>query len=115
MPETLREKATKTLQDPDANPSQLGDPTSLKAEQSNHMPTEDERGATQTSQSASPSSSSSGKSKSHESLRERAVKKLYGPEANPSMLGDPTSLKAETSDTMPTDDEAGAHGKDSKL
>ncbi|KAK0623910.1 hypothetical protein B0T14DRAFT_565227 [Immersiella caudata] len=32
-------------------------------------------------------------------LRQRAAEKLHGKDANPSQLGDPISLKAETSDT----------------
>lgn len=123
--ETLREKATKKLHGPDANPSQLGDPISLKAESSDTNPTKDEAGAKSTSPSSS-SSSSSQAQKSHvspasksgggETLREKATKKLHGPDANPSQLGDPISLKAETSDNVPKPDEAGAKGKrESKL
>ncbi|KAI1102500.1 hypothetical protein F4804DRAFT_264807 [Jackrogersella minutella] len=123
MPETIREKATKKIKGPDANPSQLGDPTSLKAEQSDTMPTEEERGASEPSQSSSPSTGKGSNNKSgdkksggHETLREKAAKKLHGPDANPSQLGDPISLKAETTDHVPTDEEEGAHGKrDSKL
>ncbi|RYP33446.1 hypothetical protein DL767_004724 [Monosporascus sp. MG133] len=50
-----------------------------------------------------------------ETLREKAAKKMHGPGANPSQLGDPTSLKNETSDRDPTDDERGAAGRSSKL
>ncbi|RYP66733.1 hypothetical protein DL770_008751 [Monosporascus sp. CRB-9-2] len=51
-----------------------------------------------------------------ETLREKAAKKMHGPGANPSQLGDPTSLKNETSDRNPTDDERGAAGgRSSKL
>ncbi|RYP48762.1 hypothetical protein DL768_005419 [Monosporascus sp. mg162] len=46
-----------------------------------------------------------------ETLREKAAKKTHGPGANPSQLGDPTSLKTETSDRDPTDDERGAAGR----
>ncbi|KAI1454660.1 hypothetical protein F4805DRAFT_304596 [Annulohypoxylon moriforme] len=120
MPETLREKATKKIKGPDANPSQLGDPISLKAEQSEHIPTDEERGATKTSGSSSndikKNSNQSGKSNGDESLREKAVKKLHGSQANPTQLGDPISLKAETTGDVPTDREDGAHSKkDSKL
>ncbi|KAI2620536.1 hypothetical protein GGR54DRAFT_103709 [Hypoxylon sp. NC1633] len=121
MPETLREKATKKIQGPDANPSQLGDPISLKAEQSDNVPTDGESGAAQNSRSSAASTSDkcnkNGKGKDHESLREKAAKKLHGPDANPSLLGDPISLKAETSDKMPAESEEGAHSnkKDSKL
>lgn len=64
---------------------------------------------------SSPSSSSSeplqtnkSKEKGGETLREKATKKLHGPDANPSQLGDPISLKAETSDNVPTPNEEGA-------
>ncbi|KAI1374316.1 hypothetical protein F4677DRAFT_176324 [Hypoxylon crocopeplum] len=114
MPETLREKATQKIQGPDANPSQLGDPINLKAEKSNNVPTEGERGATENKENNK--NKESGKSNNDESLREKAAKKLHGPEANPSQLGDPISLKAETSDKVPADSEEGAHRKkDSKL
>lgn len=38
-------------------------------------------------------------------LRQRAMDKL---ESNPSQLGDPTSLKAETADSEPTENDRGA-------
>lgn len=47
-----------------------------------------------------------------ETLREKATRKLHGgngEKPNPSMLGDPVSLKAETSPTVPTENEEGAH------
>ncbi|KAI1313950.1 hypothetical protein F5Y03DRAFT_389438 [Xylaria venustula] len=119
MPETLREKATKKIQGPDANPSQLGDPISIKAENSETVPTDGEAGASSSSSSSkSPSNSSSGDG---ETLREKAAKKLNGPNANPSQLGDPISLKNETSPGIPVDSERGADGqekvvkRDSKL
>ncbi|XXH06104.1 hypothetical protein Hte_012549 [Hypoxylon texense] len=123
MPETLRERATKKLQGPDANPSQLGDPISLKAERSDNMPTEEEEGAHESPQPSSNNKNQTGKKDKNgnkdgddESLREKAMKKLHGPDANPSQLGDPISLKAETSDTIPAESEEGAHdGRDSKL
>lgn len=106
--ETLREKASKSLHGPDANPSQLGDPVSLKAEASDNIPKPDEAG----SQSSSTPPSKSGGSSSGaggEKLREKAAKKLHGPDANPSQLGDPISLKAEQSGNVPTPGEEGAH------
>ncbi|XDG08892.1 hypothetical protein ABKA04_008507 [Annulohypoxylon sp. FPYF3050] len=119
MPETLREKATKEIKGPGANPSQLGDPISLKAESSEHIPTDEEKGATRTSESSSDDiekNSQNGKDKGDESLREKAVKKLHGPDANPTQLGDPISLKAETTDDVPAHGEDGAHSKrESKL
>ncbi len=106
MPETPHEKASKKIKGPDANPGQLGDPISIKAETSDNMPTEGEGGT-----SSSPSSSSSSKSQRSnrgETLREKAAKKLHGPDANPSQLGDPISLKNETSPGVPVDSERGA-------
>ncbi|KAI0444361.1 hypothetical protein F4803DRAFT_254306 [Xylaria telfairii] len=112
MPETLREKAAKTVHGPDANPSQLGDPISLKAENSDTvLPTDEESGA-------APSSSRSSKqqsSRSGETLREKAAKKLHGPDANPSQLGDPISLKNETSPGVPTDSECGTRSEEEVL
>jgi len=43
-------------------------------------------------------------------LRQRAMDKL---EENPSQLGDPVSLKAETADSEPTDEDRGAGGSKS--
>ena len=43
--ETLRDKAEKKLHGEGANPSQLGDPVSLKAENSDHIPNDEEGGA----------------------------------------------------------------------
>lgn len=114
---TLREKAFQKLHGPNANPSQLGDPISLKAETSNHIPNPAEGGArgSNSSSSSSPGSiysaqqaSSSGTPSGSETLREKATKKLRGPNANPSQLGDPISLKAETSDNVPAPSEEGA-------
>ncbi|KAL1306721.1 hypothetical protein AAFC00_005387 [Neodothiora populina] len=83
--------AQKTLKDTTkANPTQLGDPVSLKAESSNTSPTEHDRPNKQTD-----------KSEGKKSLKQLA-------EANPTQLGDPISLKAETSDTNPTDETRGA-------
>jgi len=83
---------------PKANRTQLGDPTSLKAETSDTVPTPTEGGA-------APQNSD------HKSLKQIATETN---KKNPSMLGDPISLKAETSKTIPTEDEAGAK-KSSKL
>lgn len=113
---TLREKASKKLHGPDSNPSQLGDPVSLKAETSEHVPKPEEAGArgnssSSSSSTASTSAQTAGSSSSRaggETLREKATKKLKGPNANPSQLGDPISLKAETSDNVPEPSEEGA-------
>lgn len=111
--EKLRQKAARALHGPDANPSQLGDPVSLKAETSDTIPKPDEAGAGSSSSSSS-SSSSPGTQKAGrrggETLREKATKKLKGPDANPSQLGDPISLKAEAVDHVPAPSEEGAHG-----
>ncbi|KAI0509101.1 hypothetical protein F5B22DRAFT_649377 [Xylaria bambusicola] len=111
MPETLREKATKKAQGPNANPSQLGDPISVKAESSDTVPTDDEGGAASQSSSKLPSQARTERNQKGgqgERLREKAAKKLNGPDANPSMLGDPISLKNETTPGVPTDSEKGA-------
>ncbi|KAI0839287.1 hypothetical protein F5Y06DRAFT_266432 [Hypoxylon sp. FL0890] len=106
MPETLREKATKKIQGLGAN-----------------VPTNGEGGATETLQSSLNNTGEDinkkherSKHGDHETLREKAVKKFHGPDANPSQLGDPISLKAETSNYTPTDRDEGAHSKrESKL
>ncbi|KAK2597790.1 hypothetical protein N8I77_012552 [Diaporthe amygdali] len=118
--EKLREKASKALHGPNANPSQLGDPISLKAEASDIIPKPDEAGAQSSSSTSSLSQNgSSSTSGSGETLREKAAKKLHGADANPSQLGDPISLKAEQSENVPTPSEEGAHsgkkGRSSKL
>lgn len=109
--EKLREKATKSLHGPNANPSQLGDPVSLKAEASDNIPKPDEAGSQSSPPTPSSKSGSSGSSSGtgEEKLREKAVKRLHGEGANPSQLGDPISLKAEQSDNVPTPGEEGAH------
>lgn len=45
----------------------------------------------------------------HKPLRQLAAEKLHGPGANPSQLGDPISLKAETSSTEPAQTHDGDH------
>ncbi|KAJ8114506.1 hypothetical protein ONZ43_g4889 [Nemania bipapillata] len=115
MPNNLREEAVKKSRGQDANPTQLGDPISLKAETSDYVPEEEEGG----DRSPSPSAVSHSSSK-RGTLREKAAKKLNGPNANPTQLGDPTSLKNETSPGMPVDSERGTKReeivhRDSKL
>ncbi|KAF7185061.1 hypothetical protein HII31_13684 [Pseudocercospora fuligena] len=73
------------------NPSQLGDPVSLKAETSKTEPTEQDR-----------PNKNDGDGKT---LKQKAEEKL---KKNPSAIGDPVSLKAETSDNEPTDQDRGA-------
>jgi len=161
--ETLREKAAKKLHGPDANPSQLGDPISLKAETSDIIPKPEEGGAhgSSSNKDGSPyappppppshdanwdsntpgqqrelenkkkmdsnkaGASTDGKKESQggETLREKAAKKVKGPDANPTQLGDPVSLKNEISQKAPTPTEEGASpssggnkkGRESKL
>ncbi|MCJ1314538.1 hypothetical protein MMC25_008220 [Agyrium rufum] len=84
-------KKRKTLKEL-ANPSQLGDPVSLKAETSNSEPTDNDRGARSLQQSGSGSKPK---------LKDLAMK-------NVTMLGDPVSLKAEAADSIPTDQDRGA-------
>lgn len=109
--EKLREKAAKALHGPNANPSQLGDPISLKAETSDNIPKPDEAGASHSPSGDHPSSSGAAGRRQGETLREKATKKLKGPDANPSQLGDPVSLKAEAVDHVPAPSEEGAHNK----
>ena len=73
-----------------ANPTQLGDHVSLKAETADSMPTDQDRG----------SAKGNGKIEENKSFKDLA---------NPSQLGDPTSLKAETANSSPTEHDKGAH------
>ncbi|TPX14541.1 uncharacterized protein E0L32_005233 [Thyridium curvatum] len=114
--ETLREKAVKKVHGEGANPSQLGDPVSLKAETSETIPTDDEQGSRQQAGHSSTSSKSGGRqTRGHggggEKLREKAARKLHGPDANPSMLGDPISLRNESGGAMPREAEEGGMGR----
>ena len=109
-PSTLKEKAEAALKD---NPSALGDPISLKAETSTstHDLDADQK------QAQSQQSTEGGKSLEKEqggggsggkTLKEKAEK-------NPTMLGDPTSLKTETIAPVPTEEDEGVKKRDSKL
>ncbi|KAK0100276.1 hypothetical protein ONS95_008235 [Cadophora gregata] len=118
---TLRERALQTNK---SNPSQLGDPISLKAETSSTSPTSEDNGAS----SSEPKSASQATKENvrkvapapteggqdgrdgKKTLRQRAMDKL---QENPSQLGDPISLKAETADSEPTDNDRGAGGSTS--
>lgn len=114
--ETLREKASKKLHGKDANPSQLGDPISLKAETSSLVPTENDEGASSQGNAVSNDEGYGSKGNLDDKLREKAVKAVKGEGANPTQLGDPVSGKAETSDLVPTEGDEGAYKKrDSKL
>lgn len=69
----------------------------------------EQRGGDETSrQDGAPDGTRNGGGGEGETLREKAAKKLHGPDANPSQLGDPISLKNETTDRIPTDGERGA-------
>ncbi len=94
------------------NRSLLGDPTSLKAEQSDTQPRGENDDDLPSSARPIPDSSESQKqgpsgtgtqqkSKQHKTLKEAAME-------NPTMLGDPVSLKAETADSHPTENDRGA-------
>ena len=94
------------------NRSQLGDPVSLRSEYSNTQPTEQDLGAdSEAIPQASQGNKQGGKSKDQETLSEKALK-------NPTALGDPVSLKAESSTLVPTEEEkSGSVGskRDSKI
>ncbi|KAH9210731.1 hypothetical protein DL95DRAFT_512856 [Leptodontidium sp. 2 PMI_412] len=112
---TLRERALQTNK---TNPSQLGDPISLKAETSSHFPTPESKGAAGSTSSsakdeiknfapAPTEGNRDGDGKGKKTLRQRAMDKL---QESPSQLGDPVSLKAEAADSEPTDNDRGAAG-----
>lgn len=83
--ETLRAKAARKLHGKDANPTMLGDPVSVKAESSTHVPTDGETGSQATTLRGSESGS------------ERRLDGGGGEGGvNPTMLGDPVSASAET-------------------
>lgn len=90
---SLAKPQSREQQAKDANPSQLGDPVSLKAETSDTEPTEQDR--------------------PNKADRARAVGKEgmdSGGETNKSQLGDPVSLKAEPSNTEVTEQDRGTVG-----
>ena len=92
---TTFRKGKKRLKDI-ANPSQLGDPVSLKAETSDSSPTDQDKG----SKSSQPSGNGNS-ARPKKSLKDLAKE-------NPTMLGDPVSLKTEKADSSPTDQDRGA-------
>ena len=94
-----------------SNPSALGDPVSLKSETSDRNPTEDESGCNSNSTSPSDDKTSNLKASEHDldqkpDKSKQSLKELA--ESNATMLGDPVSLKAETSDSEPTENDRGA-------
>ncbi|KAI0158243.1 hypothetical protein GGR57DRAFT_500357 [Xylariaceae sp. FL1272] len=110
MPEKLREIASKKVNGPNANPSQLGDPISVKAETSDYVPPTEEGESAKPQPVSKPATEESSDDK--ETLREKASKKLHGSGANPSQLGDPISMKNETTDGVPVERESGAEQED---
>ena len=85
-----------------ANPTLLGDPVSLKAEAADSSPTDEDRGALSGAERPrDDEQSSNAGSNKKKSLKELAM-------ANPTLLGDPVSLKAEAADSSPTDQDRGA-------
>ncbi|KAK2044823.1 hypothetical protein LZ31DRAFT_630973 [Colletotrichum somersetense] len=133
QPERLKHVAEKATSN---NPSQLGDPVSLKAEVSQLSPTEGDLGANSKRGSSSSSSStttSGGKGgrgggggaagaknsdgspvRGPEKKRLKEVAEENLEAGNPTQLGDPVSLKAETSETEPRG-EADGQRRASKL
>jgi len=131
---TLKELVEDKLKS--GNATQLGDPVSLKAETADSEPTPDDRGAGGSNakttegksqgkkdeegksageKNASPGGKGAGV-EGGKSLKQVAEEQL---KTNPSMLGDPVSLKAEKGESEPTGDDRGAKGvkgkKGSKL
>lgn len=118
-----------------SNPTALGDPVSLKAENSDTQPTKNDRPNKSSSQSKSkanpdlntiaPAPTEGDKSEkdgnSKKSLKDVAEQDLQeAKKGNRSMLGDPVSLKAEKSEKDPIPDDGrgtitGNKGRDSKL
>lgn len=86
------------------NPSLLGDPVSLKAETADSEPTDQDRGAR-----TNVGAHSKPEDKEKEAKRPQGKSKLKDAAMkNPSLLGDPVSMKAESSDSEPTDQDRGA-------
>ncbi|OHE91152.1 hypothetical protein CORC01_13563 [Colletotrichum orchidophilum] len=111
QPERLKHVAEKATS---SNPSQLGDPISLKAEVSQLSPTEEDLGAAAESKPHSPQQSKAGSGpaggaknsdgspvQDYDKRRLKEVAKENLESGNPSQLGDPVSLKAETSEKEP--------------
>ncbi|KAK2055263.1 hypothetical protein LY76DRAFT_578524 [Colletotrichum caudatum] len=128
QPERLKHVAEKATS---KNPSQLGDPVSLKAEVSQLSPTEDDLGANSKRGSSGGKGGAAGagaggggaagaknsdgspvRGPEKKRLKEVAEENLEA--GNPTQLGDPVSLKAETSETEPRG-EADGQRRASKL
>ena len=123
----LRQLATEKIHGKGSNPSQLGDPISLKAEESANQytstkgsqsdkaeairsvqdlaPTEGERPSQDSTSDTKDAQSSSGEGygktmkdgRTLKGMMKDKIEQAEKGEGNPTMLGDPTSLKAETS------------------
>jgi hypothetical protein len=115
------------------NPTLLGDPTSLKAEQtdashsvtSKKSPKKPDESPTHTPSSGNTKSDPSNEVKGYDITDKKTAGEKSGPrknklreayvKGNPSQLGDPVSLKAEAADSEPTDQDRGAGKTKSKL
>ncbi|KAF4823515.1 hypothetical protein CGCTS75_v010436 [Colletotrichum tropicale] len=105
------------------NPSQLGDPVSLKAEVSKLVPTEGDQGAQSAAGGASnkkggvlgAKNSDGSPVQDKEKKRLKQIAEENNEAGNPSQLGDPVSLKAETSSTEPGGEADGQRREKSKL
>lgn len=122
IPEKLRERVTKALDGQGGDAGQLRDPINVKAE-TNDVP-KPIQGQTASASSFSPlplerqNNNDNGQSNEkgrEETLREKATKKLHGPDSNPTLLGDPISLKAEQSDHVSKSEDGARQKRDSKL
>jgi len=97
---SLKEVASDTLK---SNPSVLGDPVSLKAEKSDTQPTQ--KDMPNKAEAEKERKRTGGTSEGKKSLAEAAM-------SNPTLLGDPVSLKAEKSSSQPTEQDRGTRGVD---
>lgn len=105
-----------------ANPTALGDPVSLKAETSDTEPTQKSQTKSPTDlDTIAPSptegdlSNDSGQGSSKKSLKDIANQDLAeAKKGNRSMLGDPVSLKAETTEKDPVENDGRGQITDNK-
>ncbi|KAF2643108.1 hypothetical protein P280DRAFT_376641, partial [Massarina eburnea CBS 473.64] len=102
--QTVRGTFSNPKTDTTSNPPQLGDPTSLEREKSDSAsPTGNNTGdeSSASSDSSSPGNKSQQKEPQlpHPKSVRGTLANASGPRVNKSMLGDPVSLKAETSDS----------------
>ena len=114
---SLKAQAEETLK---TNPTALGDPVSLKAETSDTevgdgdslYKQETKTQNSNTTGSGEGRNGKGGEGKGEGQAGKKSLKELA--KENPTMLGDPVSLKAETSDLVPTEGEMGAKGDGGK-